>query len=162
MSKPDFRKTLGAPGFDWMGHYLSGVDGTGYFSSSNVHCRNCCETHHRDRRTTYYHQLLGAVLVHPAHREVFPLAPEPIVKADGRKKNDCGRNAAKRFLLGVEVARKPFGARLADGSRLPARNNVLALGWHWPDSLAMRERVFHRVCAGNFHNLCAIAASTGS
>ena len=34
MSKPDFRKTLGAPGFDWMGHYLSGVDGTGYFSSS--------------------------------------------------------------------------------------------------------------------------------
>ena len=43
----------------------------------------------------------GAVLVHPAHREVFPLAPEPIVRADGSKKNDCERNAAKRLLRDV-------------------------------------------------------------
>ena len=91
----------GLEGFDWMGHYLLSVDGTGYFSSSRVHCGNCCETHHRDGRTTYYHQLLGAVLVHPQHREVFALAPEPIVKADGRNKNDCERNAAKRLLRDV-------------------------------------------------------------
>ena len=45
------------------GHYLLSVDGTGYFSSSSVHCKHCCETHHRDGRITYYHQLLGAVLV---------------------------------------------------------------------------------------------------
>ena len=32
---------------------------------------------------TYYHQLLGAILVHPEHKEVFPLAPEPILKQDG-------------------------------------------------------------------------------
>ena len=55
----------------------------------------------RDGRTTYYRQLLGAVLVLPAHREVFALAPEPIVKADGRKKNDCERNASKRLLRDV-------------------------------------------------------------
>ena len=84
-----------------MGHYLLSVDGTGYFSSSRVHCGNCCQTHRRVGRTTYYHQLLGAVPVHPAHREVFPLAPVPIVKADGRKKNDCERNAAKRLLRDV-------------------------------------------------------------
>ena len=83
------------------GHYLLSVDGTGYFSSSSVHCDRCCQTHHRDGRITYYHQLLGAVLVHPAQREVFPLAPEPIVKGDGRKKNDCERNAAKRLLADV-------------------------------------------------------------
>ena len=47
---------------------------------------------------TYYHQLLGAVLVNPDHKEVFPLAPEPILKDDGLSKNDCERNAAKRFL----------------------------------------------------------------
>ena len=91
----------GLEGFQWMGHYLLSVDGTGQIASSNVHCGNCCETHHRDGRVTYFHQLLGAVLVHPRHREVFPLAPEPIVKADGARKNDCEGNAAKRLLRDV-------------------------------------------------------------
>ena len=83
------------------GHYLLSVDGTGYFSSSSVHCANCCEKHHRDGHVTYYHQMLGAVLVHPQQREVFPLAPEPIVKGDGSSKNDCERNAAKRLVRDV-------------------------------------------------------------
>ncbi len=80
------------------GHYLLSLDGTGYFSSREVHCEHCCEKHHRNGQTTYYHQLLGAVLVHPDHREVFPLAPEPIMQQDGANKNDCERNAAKRLL----------------------------------------------------------------
>jgi hypothetical protein len=36
--------------------------------------------------------------MHPSHREVIPLAPEPIEKQDGSAKNDCERNAAKRLL----------------------------------------------------------------
>ena len=80
------------------GHYLLSIDGTGYFSSDKVHCRNCCEKHRRDGTTTYYHQMLGAVLVHPDRKEVFPLAPEPILKEDGARKNDCERNASKRLL----------------------------------------------------------------
>ena len=89
----------GLEGFTCLdGHYLLSVDGTGYFSSSSVHCNNCCEKHHKDGRVTYYHQMLGAVVVHPEQREVFPLAPEPIVKGDGATKNDCERNAAKRLL----------------------------------------------------------------
>ena len=92
----------GLEGFTCLGgHYLLSVDGTGYFSSSKVHCDRCCEKRHRDGRTTYYHQLLGAVLVHPEQREVFPLAPEPILKGDGARKNDCERNAAKRLLADV-------------------------------------------------------------
>ena len=76
----------GLEGFTYLdGHYLLSVDGTGYFSSSTVHCANCCEKHHRDGRTTYYHQILGAVLVHPEQREVFPLAPEPIVQGGRRE-----------------------------------------------------------------------------
>ena len=47
---------------------------------------------------TYEHQMLGAVIVHPDHREVIPLAPEPICKQDGSTKNDCERNAARRLL----------------------------------------------------------------
>ena len=95
----------GLEGFTCLGgHYLLSVDGTGYFSSSKVHCDRCGEKHHRDGRITYYHQLLGAVLVHPAQREVFPLAPEPILKGDGARKNDCERNAAKRLLKDVRRA----------------------------------------------------------
>ena len=56
----------GLEGFSYLdGHYLLSIDGTGYFSSEQVHCDQCCEKHHRDGRITYYHQMLGAVLVHP-------------------------------------------------------------------------------------------------
>ncbi len=82
-------------------HYLLSVDGTGYFSSKKVHCKQCCEKHHKDGQITYYHQLLGAVLVHPDQREVFALAPESILKQDGASKNDCERNAAKRLLSDI-------------------------------------------------------------
>lgn len=85
----------------WGGHYLLSVDGTGYFYSDNVYCEQCCEKHHRDGRASYYHQLLGAVLVHPARRVVLLLAPEPIVRADGTSKNYCERTAAKRLLADV-------------------------------------------------------------
>ena len=92
----------GLEGFTCLdGHYLLSVDGTGYYCSKKVHCDTCCEKHHRDGTTTYSHAMLGAVLVHPVEREVFPLAPEAIVKSDGSKKNDCERNAAKRLLVDV-------------------------------------------------------------
>jgi hypothetical protein len=68
------------------------------FSSESVHCENCCEKHHKDGKVTYYHQMLGAVVVHPDQQEVFPLCPEPISKSDGSTKNDCEQNAMKRLL----------------------------------------------------------------
>jgi hypothetical protein len=80
------------------GHYLISIDGTGHFSSEKVHCKNCCEKHHRSGKITYYHQMLGAVMVHPEKKEVIPFCPEPIVKTDGTNKNDCERNASKRLL----------------------------------------------------------------
>jgi hypothetical protein len=80
------------------GHYLISLDGTGYFSSSTIQCASCLEKHHRNGAVTYSHQMLGAVLVHPDHKEVIPLAPEPIIKADGDAKNDCERNATRRWL----------------------------------------------------------------
>jgi DDE family transposase len=80
------------------GHYLLALDGTGYFSSNQIHCASCLETHHRNGTLTYAHHMRGAALIHPDKREVIPLMPEPIVKPDGATKNDCERNAAKRFL----------------------------------------------------------------
>ena len=88
--------------FNYYGdHYLISLDGTGCFSSHKIHCESCCIKNHKDGSKTYYHQMLGAVLVHPDEKTVIPLAPEPILKQDGYKKNDCERNAAKRLLEAI-------------------------------------------------------------
>lgn len=81
------------------GKYLLLSDGTGFFSSKKIHCKNCCEKHHKkDGSITYYHQMLGAVIAHPDLKEVIPICPEPIMKEDGSTKNDCERNASERLL----------------------------------------------------------------
>jgi RNase P protein component len=80
--------------------YLLSIDGTGVFSSSRVSCPHCCEKNTK-HGPEYYHQLLAAVIVHPARRTVLPVDFEPITRADGAKKNDCERNAAKRLLASV-------------------------------------------------------------
>ena len=82
----------------FQGHYLLALDGTGYFSSEQIHCSSCLEKKSRNGKIAYSHQMLGAVLVHPDRKEVIPLCPEPIIKQDGDTKNDCERNASRRFL----------------------------------------------------------------
>jgi hypothetical protein len=78
--------------------YLLSLDGTGYFSSQQIHCPSCQVKEHKNGTVTYEHQMLAAVIVHPDLKEVIPLAPEPIQKQDGSTKNDCERNAARRLL----------------------------------------------------------------
>jgi hypothetical protein len=79
--------------------YLLSIDGTGYFSSNEIHCNSCCtKINSKTGEITYHHQMLGAVIVHPDIREVIPFAPEPIIKQDGKTKNDSERNASKRLL----------------------------------------------------------------
>ncbi len=81
------------------GHYLLSLDGSGYFASKKVHCASCLEKKNsKTGEISYHHQLLGGAIVHPDLKEVIPLAPEAIIKQDGQTKNDCERNAAKRFL----------------------------------------------------------------
>jgi hypothetical protein len=80
------------------GHYLVALDGVEYFNSKKIHCP-CCQTrNHSNGTTSYCHQMLGAVLIHPDQAEVIPLAPEPIQRVDGQEKNDCERNATRRWL----------------------------------------------------------------
>jgi hypothetical protein len=81
------------------GYYLLALDGTGYFSSTTIHCESCLQRVHRNGSITYYHQMLGAAIIHPDVRTVIPLMPEPIGTHDGTDKNDCERNAAKRFIV---------------------------------------------------------------
>lgn len=81
------------------GSYLLSLDGTGYFSSSKINSDACMvKKNKKTGVTTYYQQMLGGSIVHPDLKEVIPLNPEMISKQDGESKNDCERNAAKRFL----------------------------------------------------------------
>ena len=79
-------------------YYIVSPDGTGYFASRKLNCAYCLEKKLRDGESQYYHYLFGAAIVHPMQKTVLPLMPEPIMRQDGRQKNDCERNAAKRFL----------------------------------------------------------------
>ena len=118
-----------------LGKYLAiACDGTAMFSSEKVHCENCCEKHHKDGRITYYHQMLGAVLVHPDQKEVFPLCPEPISKIDGSNKNDCEQNAMKRLLADFQ-SEHPHLEVIFTGDALSAKGpylrRILEIGAHF-------------------------------
>lgn len=85
--------------FEFMGgYYLISIDGTGQFSSSTVCCKHCCKKENQNGGVSYYHQMLGACIVHPEKSNVIPLCPEVIQNQDGNAKNDCERNASKRFI----------------------------------------------------------------
>ena len=94
-----FQRGKGLEEFEYMdGHVLISGDGTGQFSSGKVSCPHCCRKEHKNGSTSYYHQMFGACIVHPAKKNVIPLCPEIILNQDGNSKNDCERNACKRFL----------------------------------------------------------------
>jgi len=88
----------------FMGKLLLSMDGTGYYHSEKVSCPHCCVKTHKDGTTSYYHQLMGAAIVYPGKKQVFPLFPEIITKQDGATKNDCESNAAKRLLPAIHEA----------------------------------------------------------
>lgn len=74
---------------------LSG-DGTGTFSSPNVHGECCMKK--KGKNPLYYHMMYSGSFVHPDRKEVIPVMPEMIYKHDGDTKNDCELNAMKRFI----------------------------------------------------------------
>jgi hypothetical protein len=103
-------------GFRYLDSFLVSVDGTGQFSSSLVSCPECCVRHHKNGQVSYYHQLLGAVIVHPDRDQVLPLFPEAITHQDGATKNDCEANASKRLLKQLREAFPTWPLRVVEDS----------------------------------------------
>lgn len=86
------------------GRALIALDGTEYFCSQKLGCPHCQTRKRSNGKTDFYHSMLAATLVAPGHNMVVPLMPEFIAKQDGAEKQDCERNAAKRW-LGAHAAR---------------------------------------------------------
>jgi hypothetical protein len=80
------------------GRLLVALDGTEYFCSKKIKCDHCLHRKRRDKTVDYYHSMLAATIVVPEQTYCLALMPEFIENLDGDDKQDCERNAAKRWL----------------------------------------------------------------
>ena len=141
------------------GCYLVSVAGTEYFSSKKIHCPSCLEKKNaKTGEIRYSHQMLGAALVHPDFKEVLPVCPEPIEQQDGTSKNDCERNASKRFLekfrqahphLGGIVIEDGLSANAPHLRELHKHNMHFILGVKPGDHELLFQQVEDASCLGN-------------
>ena len=124
------------------GHTLIAMDGTQYFCSKNLSCRNCSTRKRANGQTEYFHTLLAASIVTPGKTWALPLAPEFVEPQDGHDKQDCESRAMRRW-LDLHAARysRLNPVYLGDDlySRQPLCEAVLASGGHFlfvckPDS----------------------------
>jgi len=76
------------------------LDGTQYFSSDKIHCNRCNSRELSNGKTNYYHCVLTPVIAQPGNEHVIALAPEFIIPQDGKEKQDCEIEAAKRWVAG--------------------------------------------------------------
>jgi hypothetical protein len=81
------------------GGVLVALDGTWTFTSEKIHCKRCLSVTNKNK-TVYYHSMLASAIVKPTGAVVLPLEPEFVRNEDGKEKQDCERNAAKRYLEG--------------------------------------------------------------
>jgi hypothetical protein len=94
------RKTGGMKEFQCFGNRTPiALDGTEYFNSYNIGCPHCLTRQRNNGKTESYHTMLAATIVAPGHNMAVPLMPEFIANTDGVEKQDCERNAAKRWLV---------------------------------------------------------------
>ncbi len=78
--------------------FLVAIDGTEYFSSKKIHCKQCSHRILKNGETHYFHSVLTPVLVQPGNAQVISLEPEYIVPQDGHEKQDCETQAGKRWV----------------------------------------------------------------
>jgi len=86
------------------GQILISMDGTRTVSSKKIHCEQCSQQKLKDGETLYYHQAVFPVLVKAGEDRVIVLDPEYITPQDGEEKQDCERQAAKRWVKRYEGA----------------------------------------------------------
>ena len=102
------------------GRLLVALDGIQIHSSQAIHCAQCCIRHVGKHKTKqFFHTMLSATVVADGHNRVLPLMPlfvqpqhEPAANqpelTEAQRKQDCERNAAKRWLRAHLPALLPY------------------------------------------------------
>ena len=93
LAEPPMRQAFGRLG----GRTLIAWDGTEYHCSQKIGCPNCLTRKRSNGKVESYHCLLSATVVAPGLSKVVPLMPEFVGAQDGAEKQDCERNAVKRW-----------------------------------------------------------------
>lgn len=91
---------------------LIALDGTEYFSSTQIQCPNCSTRTCKDGKTHSFHSVVTPVVVCPGRSQVLPLEPEFVVPQDGHDKQDCENAAAKRWLAAYGKRYSQWGATI--------------------------------------------------
>jgi len=76
------------------------IEGAWFYQSENIKCGHCLRRQMKDGQRMYYHDMIAAALVKLGFQTVLPLVPEFIRNEEGKEKQDCEREAAKRWLYG--------------------------------------------------------------
>ena len=93
MAEPSLRQAFGR----LSGRTLVAWDGTEFFCSQKLGCQHCLTRKRSNGKVESYHSMLAATVVAPGHAKIVPLMPEFIAPQDGAEKQDCERNAVKRW-----------------------------------------------------------------
>lgn len=93
LAEPPLRQAFGRLG----GRTLVAWDGTEFFCSQKLGCPHCLTRKRSNGKVESYHSMLAATVVAPGHAKIVPLMPEFIAPQDGAEKQDCERNAVKRW-----------------------------------------------------------------
>ena len=92
--------------------YLMALDGTWFHKSEEIFCAKCLHQDHRDGRQVYFHSAITPIFVRPGSNHVIAVEPQFIEAQDGQEKQDCERNAAKRWISGAGKRYAPMGITL--------------------------------------------------
>lgn len=93
----EFKSTV--PSGSHQGDYYSAMlDGSDYFHSTNIQCLGCLQRTDANGEVHFRHTVVSATLVKAESHRVLPLDVEEVRNSDGRAKQDCEINAAKRLM----------------------------------------------------------------
>ena len=116
------------------GLYYFPIDGSEFYSSNKIHCKQCLHKEHENGVLTHSHQILQGGIMHPDCSEVIPFMPEQIVNSDGADKQDCEINAAKRYIKKLSRDFPQLGFIIGGDdlfSREPLIQEIKELGMHF-------------------------------
>ena len=80
------------------GHTLIAMDGTQYFCSNKLSCKNGSTRKPANGQIDYFHTVVAASIVKPGKNWVLPLRPEFVEPQQGYEKQDCESRALRRWL----------------------------------------------------------------
>ena len=130
------------------GKYLLNVDGTQYYSSDKVSCKNCLIRGNKNKQY-HCHQVLQGAIVKAGLRQVIPVMPEEIRAQDGEIKEDCETNAFKRFLAQFRKDHDKLGV-IINGDALYATTPIITtIREHKANYIFKIEKANHKTLINN-------------